>query len=448
MPFKLWPAQCRVLWQFLVGRLFIILKARQLGISWLCCSYALWLTFFQPGKVVLLFSQGEAEALELLRRIKVLYERLPEWMRDAGPKVVIDNTTLFGWSNGSLCRSLPATKRAGRSFTASLVILDEAAHLTWADDLYTALKPTIDGGGTLIMLSSANGLGNLFHGLWLKAEEKKNKFVAIFLPWWSRPERTQEWYDAQVAEATDPAKVKQEYPANSREAFITSGRVRFPAEWLEKQDGNIREPLEWEKLPAALRNLKNVTREHLRVYKLPEKGRKYVIGADVAEGKAKGDYSTAVVIDRETWEEVCTLHGHWEPDAFADLLLALSDVYGPEDAGRRMIAHERNNHGHAVTATVKLRGRLDRMYRDAKGEIGHLTNSQSKGPTIDGLAEALRDGSCVVRSKAALAEMQIYAVEDDGDTNAPGSYHDDLVMAWSIAVRASRSGPRVIDTAY
>src|SRR5690349_24033190 len=91
LPFHLWPAQVEVLWSLMTEQLTVILKARQLGISWLCCSYALWLCLFSPGKVVLLFSKGQDEANEMLRRIRVLYERLPDWLRDA-TALTKDNT--------------------------------------------------------------------------------------------------------------------------------------------------------------------------------------------------------------------------------------------------------------------------------------------------------------------------------------------------------------------
>ncbi len=171
MPFRLWPSQIGVVWALMLQRLIIILKARQLGISWICCGYVLWRCLFQPGQLVLLFSKSQDDADELLRRVKVLYERLPEWLLRACPSVVKDNTTVLAWSNGSRVRSLPATKSAGRSLTASVVVLDEAAFLVWADVLYGALKPTIDGGGQLIILSTANGIGNLFHRLWTRAVE-------------------------------------------------------------------------------------------------------------------------------------------------------------------------------------------------------------------------------------------------------------------------------------
>ena len=40
----------------------VVLKARQLGISWLSLSYALWLMLFHPPATVLLFSLREEES--------------------------------------------------------------------------------------------------------------------------------------------------------------------------------------------------------------------------------------------------------------------------------------------------------------------------------------------------------------------------------------------------
>src|SRR5688572_14362935 len=43
MPFTLWEAQRTLLASIARERLLLILKARQLGISWLVCAYAVWL---------------------------------------------------------------------------------------------------------------------------------------------------------------------------------------------------------------------------------------------------------------------------------------------------------------------------------------------------------------------------------------------------------------------
>lgn len=227
IPFKLWPAQAATLWRLLRGRLFIILKARQLGISWLCCAYALWLCVFQAGRRVLLFSRGQREADELLRRVIAMFGRLPEWMRDHAPYERDPNATSAEWRNGSTVESLPATQNAGRSLTASLVIADEFAFMQWAEQLYTALKPTIDGGGQLIVVSTANGARGLFHALWAKALARLNAFLPIFLNWRMRPGRDDAWYSRVALEAVSTALMMQEYPSTPEEAFSATDAEKF-----------------------------------------------------------------------------------------------------------------------------------------------------------------------------------------------------------------------------
>lgn len=435
MPFHLWPAQISVIWSCMTIRLILILKARQLGISWLTCGYALWLCLFQPGRTVLLFSRGQGDADELLRRIKVLYERLPDWLREDCPALIQANTSTLAWDNGSVVESLPASPGSGRSRTASLVILDEAAFLLFADSLYTALKPTIDGGGQLIILSTANGVGNLFHRLWTKASAGVNAFQSIFLPWWSRPGRDAAWYAAQLAEYTDPAMVHQEYPASPTEAFVSSGRTRFRSDWLTAQAPHVRPGIPHADVPAALRipglTIYSLPDPDLPDPDLPDPRRSYLLAGDVAEGVEDGDFDAAVLIDARSWEEIACLHGHWEPDEYAILLDQIARIYDAD------LVIERNNHGHAVLVTLKRLG-TPRVVCGLDDRPGWHTTAQSKPQMIDLLAEALRDQLCAIHSQVALNELQIYRVLKNGATGAPSGYHDDLVMAWATALITAR----------
>jgi terminase large subunit-like protein len=227
MPFQLWPEQRRVLTIIIINALTLILKARQLGLSWLVCAYALWLSLYRPGRVVLIFSKGQDEANEMLRRIKVMYHRLAPALRSALPALIKENTEEMEWANGSRIKSMPATKSSGRTYTASLVILDEFAFLQWASELYTALKPTIDGGGKLVILSTANGTGNLFFDLWERASKGSSRFVTAFLDWRARPDRDDAWYAATAADAVQSSLMGQEYPATPDEAFSATSAERF-----------------------------------------------------------------------------------------------------------------------------------------------------------------------------------------------------------------------------
>jgi hypothetical protein len=46
-----------------VCRLAVVLKARQLGVSWLAAIYALWFAIRKPVQVVLLISQRQDDAV-------------------------------------------------------------------------------------------------------------------------------------------------------------------------------------------------------------------------------------------------------------------------------------------------------------------------------------------------------------------------------------------------
>jgi hypothetical protein len=63
IPFLLWPSQEEVLDGILDARLSVILKARQLGLSWLCLGYGLWEMIFQPPARFLCFSRREGEVI-------------------------------------------------------------------------------------------------------------------------------------------------------------------------------------------------------------------------------------------------------------------------------------------------------------------------------------------------------------------------------------------------
>lgn len=246
LPFDLWPEQARVLADMQAHPLLVILKARQLGISWLACAYVLWLCTQHAGKTVLLFSQGQLEANELIDRIRFMHGAY----RGEHPLVALatDNTAELEWANGSNVKSLPATRRAGRSFSASLVIFDEFAFMLFGAQLYGAAKPTIDDGGRLWIISSADGPGSAYHQFWQQAQARQNGFLPIFLPWTARPARVvlPGWRDQKIAESYgDSGTVLREYPANDIEAFTHAAGLVYTV-WSDgPDDGNVTERAEY-----------------------------------------------------------------------------------------------------------------------------------------------------------------------------------------------------------
>lgn len=238
VPFDLWPAQQAVLARLVSDRLVVLLKARQIGMTWLTCGYALWRCMERRGRTVLLFSQGQLEANELIDRIRLMHATHAEPL----PSLVTDNTTELEWANGSRIKSLPATRKAGRSFTASLVVLDEYAFMQWGAELLASVKPTIDNGGQLIILSSADGNGSAFHQFWRAASEGRNGFTPLFLDWRANPGRGDDWRDARMVEGVSASDVLREYPANDIEAFTHATGLVYDV-WADP--GNVTEAAEY-----------------------------------------------------------------------------------------------------------------------------------------------------------------------------------------------------------
>src|SRR6516165_7380637 len=200
VPFRLWPEQQRTLQSIAAHRLIVILKARQLGLSWLVLGFALWLILFHPAATVLLFSRRDDEAVDLLgTRLRGMYDRLPAWLkvRSFG----VDNDHEWELSNGSRVLAFPTT--AGDSYTATLAIVDEADLVPDLDRLMRAVKPTIDGGGRMVLLSRADKTRPLspFKRIYDGATKKQNEWASVFLPWHARPERDAAWYDIQKTDA-------------------------------------------------------------------------------------------------------------------------------------------------------------------------------------------------------------------------------------------------------
>ena len=224
----------------------VMLKARQLGMSWLTVGFALWLMLFRPAATVLLFSKRDDEAVHLLNfRLRGMYDRLPRPLQAAA--IVRDNAHEFRLSNGSAALAFPTT--GGRSYTASLAIVDEADFVGGAagddlDSLLNAVKPTVDAGGRLILLSTVDKSRpeSAFKRIYRAAASRRNGaagggWAPIFLPWDARPGRTLQWY----AEQADDVRARtgglddlyQEYPATEAEALAPRAVDKiFRAEWL------------------------------------------------------------------------------------------------------------------------------------------------------------------------------------------------------------------------
>jgi len=421
--FRLWPLQAKALITILNNLLIVILKARQLGMTWLVLAFALWLMLFRPASTILLFSRRDDESVHLLSdRLKGMYRRLPRWMQARA--IIEDNDHEFQLSNGSVARAFPTT--AGDSYTASLAIVDEADLIPDLGRLMRSVKPTIDAGGRMILLSRSEKSKpqSEFKNIYRAAKQKLNDWVAIFLPWQARPERDTEWYEAQTADILHRTgsldDLHEQYPATDTEAL--SARTldkRIAPAWLE-QCYIEQEPIEPPGSPAI---------PGLTIYREPEAGHTYGIGADPAEGNPTSDDSALTVLDIDTGEEVAKLRGKFQPSTLA----AHADVIGTY-YNRAALMVERNNHGHAVLLWLRDNSLLKRLPGHDRREGWHST-TKGKALMYDAGADAFRDGETIIHSFDTYTQL---ASIEGSTLRAPEGEMDDLADSYVLATLAMK----------
>ena len=349
----------------------------------------------------------------------------------------------------------------------------------------------------IFLESTAKGRGSYFHKEWKAAENGSSNFVPFFFPWWimdtyeihddellgDLSEYEQFLYDLikkghtvagahiPVNEKNIPAKIKyyrikskdfasepqlmfQEYPSTAEEAFLSSGKQVFnPLALKVLENGQMANENtehyridigqnEGEYVLEYMPYVYSPDRETenngpLKVWKLPEDAAEYVIGADVAEGLATGDYSVAEVVDVSTMQTVARWRGHCDPDRFGEILSALGTMYN-----YALIGVEVNNHG--LTTVQKLRDTFytnlfkrnkgyDEDFEEPTSNLGWKTDVRTKRIMIDDLITIIRNHLNEEVDPVFIDEAFAYVRDDRGRMNAEEGEHDDTVMAKAVA---------------
>ena len=234
-PFKLWKEQREALLSIHKHRLNIILKARQLGFSWMALHYAAYILILFTGKTVIALSRSELEVMELVRRLTVILRYMPEFVAEdkfvpktwTGPvfkSTAMSITITYPDAPQGIFQAFTSSQNSGISFTANLIIFDEWAKQQYAEQIYTSAYPSINrpGGGKVIGLSTIER-GSKFEEIFTDSD---NGFNKIFIPWYADPRRDAEWYK-QTKRAMG-ALITKEYPATIEEALEVPGGSYFP----------------------------------------------------------------------------------------------------------------------------------------------------------------------------------------------------------------------------
>lgn len=232
----------------------LILKGRQQGCSTYVGARYYHATTWAKGRRTFILTHEDQATQNLFEMVNRYHDHCPEFVRPstgaANAKELFFDKLDSGYKVGTA-----GTKGVGRSSTIQLFHGSEVAFWPNAETHAAGVLQAVpDADGTEVILeSTANGVGNLYHQKWQDAERGIGDFIAVFVPWYWQDEYRKEvpkdfaldaeereyaelygldaeqmaWRRNKISELKDPVLFKQEYPATAAEAFQMSGQDSF-----------------------------------------------------------------------------------------------------------------------------------------------------------------------------------------------------------------------------
>jgi hypothetical protein len=452
----------------------IVLKARRLGMSTWIENFLTCLCVLQNYSQVMVVAH-EAPATERIWQMSrgfVEGSPLRAIARITGHRIQFRHSTIELATAGS--------PNATRGADLTACHLSEVAY--WKQSaamlaILQCLPREEDVFSAAFIESTANGMtddGALFYEEWQKAARGEGSFVPLFLPWHlfpqytSRDERpldnvtTEETQYQQdlgltwgqmrwrrrviVDECQDsPDKFNQEYPATPEMAFIMSGLPFFSVQDLLWFEPHVQRGRRGRLVERGARVVfQDDSAGLLTVFRAPEPGHEYIVGADSAMGYNDGRHSrsAAEVLDMDTLEQVAEYEGPSPPHTFARDLALLGRAYNeallfPEvqssggGGGRELIVYLRDTYSYPSLGGWK--GSNDRIRAITPTLYGWETTSRTKPQMLARMQEVIDERSALIHSRALLTQLRTFGEKDSGVIEALAG-HDDLLMAWGIAI--------------
>jgi hypothetical protein len=449
------------------NRYVIVLKARQLGLTTLMMAYAFWMLLFRPGANIVLVSRSQTAANSALEIIDFMYNFLPEWAKNRGPKVESDAAThhSYRFNTGIVSKitSYAATKTVAAGQTATLVLWDEAALAEYQEDAFRTLLPTTDAGGSIVIFSTARGGYNQFARLYRDAERGESQFVPIFHPWYAsrfmnplaEVNEIDEtiYFLKQRDMSNEPWRFFAEYPSSAEEAFRQSGRARFPnlPDLEEFEDFSYRGRIDLEQgnRPVLLNSGEGpLSWSDFAVNGTPPNCRA-VIAVDPSGGTG-GDY-TVITAGWVNHDGIPVRAAVWRSNEFeaqeiAEQSFILGKYFADETGKDALIVVERQG-GYGETTVHGLR-QLGYRNLYVHRYTGHRKYKQdtsygfpmtmTRRPlVVDSLANWLdfENGNVLIGiDKLLRRELGAFVVRSDGRVAADDGEYDDLVLSTAIFV--------------
>lgn len=420
-PFAMWEEQRKALVSIRDHKFNAILKARQLGFSWLVLHYASWLMLCFEGRTVIGLSQKEDDAKELVRRLsQVILANMPELICEEKKQPAGWDGAVYTYNQleikikfpsglTSVFTGMPSSPGAGRSWTANLIILDEWAFQPFAEEIWKSGFPTVNRptGGQVVGLSTIER-GSFFENVFTDPD---NGFNKIFIPWYADPRRDEAWYESTKQAMGDA--ITQEYPATIEEALTVPGGAFFP-------EVNAKNTITKERIDT---NHKNVVRYVTIDYGLDMFSAHWIMVDSYGNAQIYKSYSEP---NKTISEAAGILLGMCEENEYIEDYLAPPDLWNRRQETGKSAANIFSECGVNLTKTNNdmLAGCLA-----MKEWLKPRENAKSRLTILEGSADYLY--KCLTKIQKDKHKPSIYAKQPHDITHAPDSIRCFCVY-WTI----------------
>ncbi len=417
-PFKLYDCQKEKVDFIMNNRQTILMEGRQQGKTVTAAACILHYTIFNENKTVAILANKTTAAREVLARYQIMYEGLPIWMQQGVKTWNKGNVDL---ENGSVVFTSATTSSGIRGKSVNWLYIDEAAIIpnNIADEFFTAVYPTISAGETTKILLTSTPLGyNHFWKFWNEAEEGKNGFKRMFIPYSEIPGRDEAWADEQLK---------------------LLGELKFNQEVLCEFLGSTNTLINGKTLAVMSAKHPEYSKDGLDLYEDPQPDHYYVITADVARGIG-GDYSAFTLID--VTEMPYKLVGKYKHNKISPMLYPSVISKVARDFNNAYVLVESNDIGQQVLDILHQEEEYENVFttltenskqyltpgfgRSAK--LGVTTSKAVKRQGCFAIKSLIEDKKLLIHDSDIIGELSVFT--EKGQTfQADEGYNDDLAMS-------------------
>ena len=438
----------------------VIMKPRQLGFSTLILALDFWDTIVHSYVTSSVVSH-DFEATERLFRIVYRFEEhLPSFLKQ---KTSVKNKREFFFeeTDSNFFVNTSVKLVSGRGDTINNLHASEVAFWRNSDDIMPALLEAVPMHGYVDMECSPDAtISRYFQNFWNETKQGMNGFKHFFYPWHAGEE-----YQIPL-EPGEKLPLTEEDERSMKRDKLTFEQMKFYLRKRAVLKVNVHREYPWDDLRAFLFAgesffdmdvLMAMMRDNvfappteekgLKIFKLPELGKRYVIGGDSAKGIGGGVSKSALeVLEVDSCEQVAEYVGRVTPTQFGRIAARVGRMYN--DA---LLGIESNHPGPATLVTLMEEEEYHPLYwytdyarkkkmagssSEPEGQPGYPTNGKTRSIYLTYLKDMLEMGFLTVNSLDFLVKCSEFKLDESGRPSGKG---DDPVIAMGIALQLRKS---------